>query len=187
MLKMKTSSLSEQSDKRWKIKVVTVGHMSAKSHEKKETEKMVKSSSKQVRTEWLICEARDGIEVRVHIIEKCPYYRGVSKKRFNRLYLLITPWQNILFPVDVTRSLNLTYPFNPKSETAFCDKSRCLTLGQWDRILNAYKKKLKWKHWNVLEILQLHKRACFLYYWWCYGTCSNDEWPGIFPALSTVW
>lgn len=39
--------------------------MSAKSNEKKETEKMVKSSSKQVRTEWLICEARDGIEVRV--------------------------------------------------------------------------------------------------------------------------
>lgn len=65
MLKMKTSSLSEQSNKRWKIKVITVGHMSAKSHEKKETEKMVKSSSKQVRTEWLICEARDGIEVRV--------------------------------------------------------------------------------------------------------------------------
>ena len=39
--------------------------MSAKSNEKKETEKMVKSSSKQVRTERLICEARDGIEVRV--------------------------------------------------------------------------------------------------------------------------
>ena len=67
MLKMKTSSLSEQSDKRRKTKVITVCHISAKSLQKNKSEKKVKSSSKQVRTKWLICEARDGIEVRIQI------------------------------------------------------------------------------------------------------------------------
>ena len=35
---------------------------------------------------------RQGMALKLEsIIEKCLYYRGVSKKRFNRLYLLITP------------------------------------------------------------------------------------------------
>ena len=41
--------------------------MSAKSLKKNKSDKKVKSSSKQVRTKWLICEARDGIEVRIQI------------------------------------------------------------------------------------------------------------------------
>ena len=60
--------------------------MSAKSHEKKETEKMVKSSSKQVRT-FSGLFVTQGMALKLEsVIEKCPYYRGVSKKRLDCTY-----------------------------------------------------------------------------------------------------
>ena len=53
---------------------------------KKETEKMVKSSSKQVRT-FSGLFVTQGMALKLEsVIEKCPYYRGVSKKRLDCTY-----------------------------------------------------------------------------------------------------
>ena len=85
MLKMKTSSLSEQSDKRWKIKVITVGHKSAKSQEKKKQKKWLNLHQNRLGQSGLF--VRQGMALKLEsVIEKCPYYRGVSKKRLDCTY-----------------------------------------------------------------------------------------------------
>lgn len=85
----------------------------------------------------------------------------------------------------------LTYPFNPKSDTAVWDKSSCLTLGQCDKILNAYTlqiKKIKLHHDHNKEISitlcfwEQHKipvLLCAVHWFYikvCIMTACRDPW-----------